>query len=97
MWRLLKWLSVLCLLVIIGLAVYCYTLSFQIEERFAGRRWQIPSKIFSDTTLLYPGQRMNRDLFMDKLLRLGYRQVPHAPPTQRRIVPAEYVMGIVSA
>ncbi|MBT8372620.1 MAG: PBP1A family penicillin-binding protein, partial [Deltaproteobacteria bacterium] len=46
---------------------------------FSARRWRIPSKVFSDTTLLYPGQRINPDLLRKKLVALGYQKVPHQP------------------
>jgi penicillin-binding protein 1B len=62
-----------------GIFLYCWHLSSQIDQRFSGRRWHIPSKVFSDTTLLYPGQQINRTLFIQKLRRLGYRQVDRNP------------------
>ena len=62
-----------------GLAVYGWHLSAHIDQRFSARRWSVPSKVFSDTTLLYPGQRINRDLFQEKLVALGYRKVHHRP------------------
>ncbi len=31
------------------LAPYCLYLSIKIENRFSGRRWDIPSRVFSDT------------------------------------------------
>lgn len=66
----------------IGLLVYCWFLSLEIENRFSGRRWSIPSKVYSDTTLLYPGQDVNRKLLEHKLRRLGYRSVPYKPKTE---------------
>lgn len=61
------------------LAAYVFYLSVQIEKRFSGRRWSIPSKVFSDTTLLYPGQSFHRISLEQKLERLGYRKVNHPP------------------
>lgn len=58
---------------------YCMHLSAEIEKRFSGRRWSIPSRVFSDTTILYPGLTINPALFYEKLDRLRYRQVPHKP------------------
>jgi Bifunctional transglycosylase second domain len=63
----------------IGLTVYCRNLSLQIDKRFSGRRWSVPSKVLSDTTLLYPGQRVNRALLQKKLEHLGYRQCSYSP------------------
>ena len=63
----------------IGLVLYCWSLSSQIEKRFSGKRWSVPTKVFSDTTVLYPGQRINRIFFLAKLSRLSYRNVYHKP------------------
>ena len=58
---------------------YCWYLSIRIDKRFSGRRWSIPSKVLSDTTILYPGQKINRVLFNEKLRHLGYRDVTQRP------------------
>lgn len=58
--------------------VFCIHLSYEIEKRFSGRRWSVPSKLYSDTTLLFPGQKISRKLLEQKLERLGYRKVNQA-------------------
>ncbi len=63
----------------LSLVFYCWHLSTQIETRFSGRRWSIPSRVFSDITILYPGQRLSQALVAEKLHRLGYRQVTDRP------------------
>lgn len=77
--RLLKGIVFVFVLTGAGLALYSWHLSVQIEKRFSGRRWSIPSRVFSDTTLLYPGQVMSLPLFHEKLEHLGYRKVSHRP------------------
>jgi penicillin-binding protein 1B len=77
--RLIAWSTLFVVLISAGLLVYCGYLSTQIERRFSARRWSIPSRVFSDTTLLYPGQRTNRVLLYEALRRLGYREVTHEP------------------
>jgi len=67
------------LLLGIGLFLYGWYLAVHIDQRFSARRWSVPSKVFSDTTLLYPGQRINPLLLKEKLGALGYRQVSHQP------------------
>ena len=69
----------------VGLSVYCWHLSGQIEDRFSARRWSIPSKVFSDTTLLYPGQRIEKNLFQQKLQNLGYRFVGKTPDSKGEV------------
>ena len=67
------------LLLSTGLFLYGWYLAVHIDQRFSARRWSVPSKVFSDTTLLYPGQRINPVLLKEKLGALGYRQVSHQP------------------
>ncbi len=66
-------------LVVLVLAGYGWFVARDIEERFDGRKWRIPSRVYSDTTLLYPGQSISRDLLEERLTHLGYRPVKHAP------------------
>ena len=75
----LRWLLPVFIVGTVCLMLYCWHLSALIDKRFSGRRWDIPSRIFSDTTLLYPGQKVNLILFKSKLANLGYRQTPHSP------------------
>ncbi|MBN2108472.1 MAG: PBP1A family penicillin-binding protein [Deltaproteobacteria bacterium] len=61
------------------LSPYCLYLSMKIEDRFSGRRWDIPSRVFSDTQVLMTGQGINIDAFRSKLKALGYRETPSKP------------------
>ncbi len=72
-------LVVLVLLGAVGLGLYGRALYRQVEERFAGRRWSIPSRVYSDITLLYPGLALDRPALLRKLYRLDYRPVDHQP------------------
>lgn len=78
----------------LGLVLYCWHLSEEIERRFSGRRWSIPSRVFSDTTILYPGQNINRALFLDRLYRLGYMEVSHKPERRGELRTVGSVMDI---
>ena len=64
------------------LAIYMMFLSNRIDKRFAGRRWNIPSRVYSDTILMYKGQQINPALFVEKLTRLGYRKTDRSPEHQ---------------
>ena len=75
----LKWFSIILLLIILSIAVYGWYYADLIEARFSARRWSIPSRVYSDTTLLYPGQRINPELFHQKLLNLEYRTITGTP------------------
>ena len=69
----------LIMLLCVSLFLYGWYLSTHIEQRFSARRWSVPSRVYSDTTLLYPGQRINPIHLKDKLSALNYRIVPHQP------------------
>ncbi len=74
-----------------ALAIYGWYLSDQVEKRFSARRWSIPSTVYSDTLLLYPGQYFNASIFTQKLISLGYRR-KSSPPSKKgelQIGPAE--------
>ncbi len=77
--RLIKWALPVTGVALGVLVLYCWHLSALIDKRFSGRRWNVPSTLYSDTTICYPGQRVNPGLFHDKLARLGYRSVRQEP------------------
>ncbi len=77
--KLFKWASLVLIPIFLGLTVYCWYLSTRIDKRFSSRGWSIPSTVYSDTGILYPGQRLNFALFKDKFYHLGYREVSHQP------------------
>lgn len=64
---------------LLGISVYGAHLWREIDRRFSGRLWQIPSIVYSDTCLIYPGQRIDPKPLVHKLQRLGYREVAHRP------------------
>jgi penicillin-binding protein 1B len=80
------WIIALSLVIVIAgsgvIVVYSEKLAEDIEARFAGRRWRIPSKVYSDTTALFAGQTVNRRLLFEKLHRLGYREHAQSPNQQ---------------
>ncbi|MFZ7126011.1 MAG: PBP1A family penicillin-binding protein [Desulfobacterales bacterium] len=82
-----KGLAAAALLTVAAVGLYGAWLFLRIDGRFSGQRWQLPSKIYSDVTLLYPGLEINRRLFADQLDRLEYRPVsrPPARPGEQRI------------
>ena len=64
---------------VLGVFVYGWHLAGKVDARFSARRWSIPSKVFTDTMVLYPGQRLNQSFFQEKLRRMGYREVSRRP------------------
>ena len=45
-----------------------------VSAKFDGRTWEFPSRIYSDTFLMYPGVNLRPEDLEAKLLRLGYRE-----------------------
>ena len=78
--KILMWITVIVAAASLAiLTTYTAFTVYQIEKRFAARRWNIPSKVYADSTLLYPGQAINPSLFNHKLKRLGYRNTDDSP------------------
>ena len=67
------------ILLLSSILAYGWYLASHVDDRFSARRWSIPSKVYSDTFLLYPGQQINRQLFGHRLKRLGYRIISRQP------------------
>jgi penicillin-binding protein 1B len=53
--------------------------SHTLERKFAGRRWDFPSKVYSDSYSLYPGLTLDTASFRRRLKRRGYREVGGTP------------------
>jgi len=77
--RLLVFTTLGLVVVITCLALYMWHLSTVIDKRFSARRWSMPSRVYSDSMLLYPGQTVNLKLFYEKLNHLDYRDVSREP------------------
>ncbi len=73
----------------IGPALYRFvqyydSLELEVVTRFAGKRWTIPSRIYSDSSLIYPGQRLDDLGFFERLARLNYHRVASAAAVRDR-------------
>ncbi len=55
-------------------AWYMRYLNEVVSAKFDGRTWEFPSRIYSDTFLMYPGVNLRPEDLEAKLLRLGYRK-----------------------
>ncbi|HXW85610.1 MAG TPA: transglycosylase domain-containing protein, partial [Candidatus Binataceae bacterium] len=56
-------------------SVYYQQLEQEVVARFSGKRWDIPSRIYSDSTTVYPGQKLSDLDFTQRLARLNYHLV----------------------
>ena len=62
-----------------SLYLYCAHQADYIEKRFSGRRWSLPSKVYSASLMIYPGQRIGREALVERLQRSGYYPVDFNP------------------
>ncbi len=73
----------LSLILIVPVAIvfvmYVQHLTRQVTEKFAGPKWDIPSKVYSDSFHVYPGQNMKTIHLKEKLERRGYHEVEGTP------------------
>lgn len=67
---------------------YARQLEPVVVEKFSGRRWDFPSKIYADSTLLYPGVDVDAIGLAARLERLRYRETGGAME-----FPGEYRRG----
>jgi penicillin-binding protein 1B len=54
---------------------YYNSLDQEVVTRFSGKRWTIPSLVYSDSFTIYPGQKLNEVGFWQRLARLNYHRV----------------------
>ena len=72
-WSGLVWkLALVGLVVLAALTIYLDAL---VQEKFSGKRWAVPAKVFARPLELYAGQQLSRDDFITELSALGYRKV----------------------
>jgi penicillin-binding protein 1B len=54
---------------------YYNSLELEVVARFSGQHWTLPSLLYSDSILIYPGERLNEIGFFQRLARLNYHRV----------------------
>ncbi len=64
-------LSLVGLVVLAGFAVY---LDAVVQEKFSGKRWTIPAKVYARPLELFAGQKLSKEDFLTELDALGYRR-----------------------
>src|SRR3989338_2759388 len=67
---------------LLSFVLYYFHLNSIIKGKFEGRKWDIPSKVFSGNYLLYPGLKLHVQQFEERLTRLKYRKINIPHPEQ---------------
>lgn len=74
LWRITKWLVVIAVVAFIALQYHFHRLDRIIAAKFdKPRKWDLPSRVYSDAEYLYPGLDIKARALVEKLDRLGYR------------------------
>ena len=68
-------LGLICLLILAGYMVW---LDFRVTAEFSGRKWDLPSHIYTRPLELFVGAAVSRDELIWELEQLGYRRVDSA-------------------
>ncbi|MDH0748922.1 penicillin-binding protein 1B [Pseudomonas sp. GD03842] len=71
---LLGWALKLSLVGLVVLACFAAYLDSIVQEKFSGKRWTIPAKVYARPLELFVGQKLSRDDFLIELDALGYRR-----------------------
>jgi penicillin-binding protein 1B len=71
---LLGWALKLSLVGMVILACFAVYLDSIVQEKFSGKRWTIPAKVYARPLELFVGQKLSRDDFLIELDALGYRR-----------------------
>jgi len=71
---LLGWAFKLSLVGIVILGCFAVYLDSIVQEKFSGKRWTIPAKVYARPLELFVGQKLTRDDFLVELDALGYRR-----------------------
>ncbi|MFJ3469767.1 penicillin-binding protein 1B [Pseudomonas sp. NPDC090203] len=71
---LLGWALKLSLVGLVILACFAVYLDSIVQEKFSGKRWTIPAKVYARPLELFVGQKLSRDDFLIELDALGYRR-----------------------
>jgi penicillin-binding protein 1B len=56
------------------LAVFAVYLDAVVQEKFSGKRWTVPAKVYARPLELFVGQKLAKDDFLKELDALGYRR-----------------------
>ncbi|MDV7212969.1 penicillin-binding protein 1B [Azotobacter beijerinckii] len=70
-------LSLVGLVVLAGFAVY---LDAVVQEKFSGKRWTLPAKVYARPLELFSGLKLSKQDFLTELDALGYRREAVAGP-----------------
>ncbi|MES9826775.1 MAG: penicillin-binding protein 1B [Candidatus Thiodiazotropha sp.] len=72
-----RWFLLGIVTLLLAVILYLLYLDQVVQNRFQGRRWDVPAKVYSRTLDLYPGAYLAASHLQQTLDGLGYRRVKH--------------------
>jgi penicillin-binding protein 1B len=72
--RLLRWFLAAAVAAAAALAVYTVLLDREVRERFEGKRWALPARVYARPLELYPGAPVAAEALVRELELLRYRR-----------------------
>lgn len=70
----LGWAVKLCLAGLVALAGFAVYLDAVVQEKFSGKRWTVPAKVYARPLELFGGLKLSKQDFLTELDALGYRR-----------------------
>ncbi len=61
-------------------ALYAYQITDDVIDRFEGKRWKVPSRVYSDSLTILPGDSLEQIGLIERLKRLKYRRIESGDP-----------------
>ena len=75
--RFLSWFVKLSIVGLVILAILMAYLDAKVREKFEGKRWALPAKVFARPLELYPGLPLKPKYLLQELDQIGYQRVPN--------------------
>jgi len=63
----------ICVILIVAGFFYAYSVTDEMRERFEGKRWHLPSQVYAQGFIVFPGLDIDKSGLINTLLRLNYR------------------------
>lgn len=82
--------------VLLSCGVYYRRMSGIVTEKFAGKRWELPARVFARPLELFPGLEMTADEFEQELQIMQYRRLDKRPDTSGTYLREDTAFEVIS-
>lgn len=80
------WFVKLSLVGVVILAVLMAYLDAKVRDKFEGKRWALPAKVYARPLEMYPGLALKPKYLKQELEQIGYQRVPNV------LTPGQYMI-----